>query len=111
MNKKLKKSDMPVPFERLKTIRQQIISLLDGNILTAKDISADIRISEKEVYEHLEHIQKTVNKAEHRFTIQASVCRQCGFTFRKRDKLRKPGKCPVCRSEIIQEPLFGITRP
>jgi transcriptional regulator len=107
----LKKKSIPIPSERRKTIRQQIISLLDGNTLTAKDISADIRISEKEVFEHLEHIRKTVNKAEHRFSMQASVCRKCGFTFRKRDKLRKPGKCPVCRSEIIQEPLFSITRP
>ena len=107
----MKKKDISVPSERRKTIRQQIISLLDGNALTAKDISADIRISEKEVYEHLEHIRKTVNKAEHRFSIQAPVCRKCGFTFRKRDKLRKPGKCPVCRSEIIQEPLFSVAGP
>jgi transcriptional regulator len=107
----LRKQEISIPFERQKTIRQQIISLLDGNALTAKDISGDIRISEKEVYEHLEHIQKTVNKAEHRFSIQPAVCRKCGFTFRKRDRLRKPGKCPVCRSETIQEPLFSITGP
>ena len=107
----MKEKDAPVPFERRKTIRQQIIALLDGNTLTAKDISADVRISEKEVYEHLEHIRKTVNKAEHRFIIQSPVCRKCGFAFRKRDKLRKPGRCPVCRSEIIDEPLFRITRP
>jgi transcriptional regulator len=107
----LKKKDIAIPLERRKTIRQQIISLLDGNTLTAKDISADIRISEKEVYEHLEHIRKTVNKAEQRFSIQAAVCRKCGFSFRKRDKLTKPGKCPVCRSEIIQEPLFSIASP
>jgi len=107
----LKKKEISIPFERQKTIRQQILSLLDGNTLTAKDISADIRISEKEVYEHLEHIRKSINNSEHRFSIQAAVCRKCGFTFRKRDKLTKPGKCPVCRSETIQEPLFSITGP
>jgi len=104
----MKTKEASIPSERQKTIRQQIISLLKGNTLTAKDISADIRISEKEVYEHLEHIRRTVNKAEYRFSVQAAECKKCGFIFRKRDKLTKPGKCPVCRGESIQEPLFSI---
>jgi predicted Zn-ribbon and HTH transcriptional regulator len=106
---KKKKSKEPfIPVERRETIRQKIISLLEGKTLSAKDISADIRISEKEVYEHLEHIQRTINKGEHDFIIIPAECKKCGFVFRKRDKLKKPGKCPVCRSELIQEPFFSV---
>ncbi len=106
---KKKKSKEPfIPVERRETIRQKIISLLEGKTLSAKDISADIRISEKEVYEHLEHIQRTINKGEHDFIIIPAECKKCSFVFRKRDRLKKPGKCPVCRSELIREPFFSV---
>jgi len=106
-----KKSKEPfIPVERHKTIRQKIISVLEGQTLSAKDISADVRISEKEIYEHLEHIRRTLNKSEHIFILAPAVCKKCGFVFRKRDRLKKPGKCPVCRSELIQEPLFSIRK-
>lgn len=106
-----RKSKEPfVPVERQETIRQQIISLLEGNALSAKDISTDIRVSEKEAYEHLEHIQRTINKTKHNFVIMPAVCKKCGFIFRKRERLKKPGRCPVCRGELIQEPLFSVRK-
>jgi predicted Zn-ribbon and HTH transcriptional regulator len=103
MKKKIKEPAIPVA--RQETVRQKIMSLLQGNTFSAKDISSEVGISEREVYEHLEHIQRTVHKY---FVVTASVCRKCGFVFRKRERLKKPGRCPVCRSELIQEPVFSI---
>lgn len=97
----------PVPAERYDTVRQEIISALTGQTLSAKEISPMVKASEKEVYSHLEHIQKTIKK-EHALIITPAECRKCGFVFIKRDRLRKPGKCPKCRSESIQQPLFSI---
>jgi hypothetical protein len=108
--KKKKCKEPFVPVERQETIRQKIISVLEGKTLSAKDISADVRVSEKEIYEHLEHIQMTTNKSKHNFIVTPAACKKCGFIFRKRDKLKKPGKCPVCRGELIQEPLFSIKK-
>jgi hypothetical protein len=99
-----------VPVERHGTIRQEIVSLLEGNTLSAKEISVDIGVSEKEVYEHLEHIQRTVNKREHNLIVTPAVCKKCGFVFRKRERLNKPSKCPVCRNEIIGEPFFSVKK-
>lgn len=106
MKDKSKKSFVPV--ERQETVRQNIISVIKGRTLSVREISAEVKASEKEVYSHLEHIQKTVNKKEHNFMVTPAECRKCGFVFRKRDRLKKPGKCPVCNSELIQEPLFSI---
>jgi predicted Zn-ribbon and HTH transcriptional regulator len=104
-----KKSKKPaIPKERQETIRQQIHSILGGQALSAKEISAHISVSEKEVYEHLDHIQKTVNKSGFTLIITPAECRKCGFVFRKREKMKKPGKCPICRGESIKEPLFSI---
>ena len=50
----------PVPAERYDTVRQEIISALTGQTLSAKEISPMVKASEKEVYSHLEHIQKTI---------------------------------------------------
>jgi predicted Zn-ribbon and HTH transcriptional regulator len=99
-----------IPVERNETIRQEIISLLEGNILSAREISAHVGVSQKEVYEHLEHIQRTINKGERNLLVTPAVCKKCGFIFRKRERLRKPGKCPVCRNEVIGEPLFSVRK-
>jgi predicted Zn-ribbon and HTH transcriptional regulator len=101
----LKPSILP---ERQETVRQKIITLLEGQTLSAKEISPSAHASEKEVYEHLEHIQKTTNKKELRLVITPAECRKCGFVFRKRERLKKPGKCPACHGELIKEPLFSI---
>jgi len=99
-----------IPAERQETIRQKIISLLGGQALSAKEISADAGVSEGEVYEHLEHIQRSFNKREHNLIITPAQCKKCGFVFRKRERLTKPGKCPICKSESIQQPLFSIRK-
>jgi predicted Zn-ribbon and HTH transcriptional regulator len=108
MKRKLREPYIPVA--RRETIRQRIMSFLECNTLSAKDISVDAGISEKEVYEHLEHIQKTLNKSNHVFAVMPAVCKKCNFVFRKRDKLKKPGRCPVCHGELIREPRFSISK-
>lgn len=99
-----------IPVERHGTIRQEIVSLLVGKTLSAREISANIGVSEKDVYEHLEHIQRTINKREHNLIVTPAVCKKCGFVFRKRERLKKPSKCPVCRNEIIGEPFFSVRK-
>lgn len=99
-----------VPIERRETIRQEITDVLKDSVLSAKDISGSVGIPVKEVYEHLAHIQKTVCKGEHHLDVIPAECKKCGFVFKKRERLKKPGKCPVCRSESIEEPLFSIRK-
>lgn len=107
MNKRAKQP--PVPSERRETVRQEIMDVLKGQTLTAKDISALVRIPEKSVYEHLEHIQKSMARSEHPLAVVPAQCKKCGFTFKKRERLKKPGRCPACKGEAIEEPLFSIT--
>ena len=45
----------------MKTIRQQIIELLVEQEMSAREISQTVRIREKEVYEHLFHVARSVN--------------------------------------------------
>lgn len=94
------------------TARQKIIDAVKGMMLTARDISKVVGLKEKEVLEHLPHVAKTVNSSKEallaRFVVQPSECVSCGFVFKKRERLKTPSRCPVCRSEEITEMRFGI---
>ena len=97
-----------IPEERRETVRRQIMSILAAGTVSAKDLSSEVRIPEKEVYEHLDHIRKTMSKRDHQLAVTPAECAKCGFAFSKRERLKKPGKCPVCKGELIREPLFSL---
>jgi len=99
----------PVPAEKSETIRRQIITLLREGDITAKEISMAVGIREKDVFQHLEHIQQTFRHEKEQLAVRPAVCKGCGFVFRKRMRLTKPGKCPVCRGSSIEEPGFSIS--
>jgi predicted Zn-ribbon and HTH transcriptional regulator len=98
----------PMPVEMHDTVRREIIAVLEQRKRSAKDLSSEVRISEKEVYSHLEHIRKTMGATGRHLTVTSAECKKCGFVFSKRERLKKPGKCPVCRGESIYEPLFSV---
>jgi len=85
------------------TIREEIIELLTTGEWSARDISQATHIPEKEVYAHLEHVKKSLKGT---FRINPPQCLNCGFTFTKRRTVRPPSRCPLCKSEHIQEPAF-----
>ncbi len=105
---KAKVKEPLVPVERFDTIRHRIVSLLSAHPSTARQMSAELRIPEKEIYDHLEHIRKTTHAGIYRLVVQPARCEKCGFTFRKRERLKGPGRCPICRSELIADPLFAV---
>ncbi|MEE9614701.1 MAG: transcriptional regulator [Thermodesulfobacteriota bacterium] len=98
----------PTPPERHETIRREITSLIEDGPLSAKDISGLVGVREKEVYDHLEHIRKA-RKLFSIFRHTPAECVKCGFVFKKRERLKPPGRCPMCRGEAIEPPLFSIT--
>ena len=95
-----------IPQERDETIRKEIIGLLKIDSLPIGALSREIRQSEKEIFEHLKQIQKSMN-----LRMTPAECGSCGYVFEKRERLKKPGKCPKCRSTFIEEPLFSIDEP
>ena len=105
---KMKPKPPTLPVAQRSTIRRQIRDLIADRPLSARDISGAAGIPEKEVYPHLEHLQRTLHQERQRLVVSPAVCKKCGFVFKKRQKLTKPGKCPMCRSETLAEPQFEI---
>lgn len=92
-----------------RTPRQRIFDLLVGRMMTARQLAAVIKISERQVEDHLTHIVKSVERdRSRRFTIEPSACLDCEFTFKDRARVTRPSHCPKCRSENISMPRYGI---
>ena len=90
------------------TIRQQIIILLEAETGDARMISQRLRLSEKEVYNHIPHIRKTVASMGKLLIVTPARCINCGYEFETRKKISKPGRCPKCKKERIEPPGFRI---
>lgn len=97
-----------VPAERTDTVRQSIVAVLRRDSVTAMDISEEVGIPVKDVYSHLEHIRHSLQREGRHLTVVPARCRSCDFVFAKRDRLKRPGRCPVCRGESISQPRYRI---
>ena len=90
------------------TVRQRIAEVLRGRELTAREISRAASVEEREVAEHLRHLEHTLQKDGERLRMLAPHCVQCGFTFTDRHRHARPSRCPECKSERISPPRFSI---
>jgi transcriptional regulator len=90
------------------TTRQKIITLLTGDAQTALGLSQTLKIREKEVYDHLSHIRRSLVAQQKRLRIEPAQCLECGYVFQDRSRLTKPGKCPRCRGTHIQDPRYRV---
>ena len=96
-----------LPLEQ--TPRQRIIELITGTRLASHQLAQMLGIPERQVEEHLSHVVKSVARdPSRRFILEPSCCPDCGFLFRDRTRLTRPGRCPKCRGEAITAPRYGI---
>jgi predicted Zn-ribbon and HTH transcriptional regulator len=94
------------------TPRQRIVELLTGSRRSSYQLAQLLGIPERQVEDHLAHVVKTIARDRHkRFVLEPSACQDCGFVFRERRRLTRPGRCPCCRSEGITAPRYGIDAP
>ena len=86
------------------TIRQKIISLLSAAEMSAREISGEVGISEKEVYAHLAHIARSVAAQDKNIVITPANCLACEFVFEDLRRFTRPGRCPQCKKSHLQSP-------
>lgn len=91
--------------EKPQTLRKEIARALEEGPMDLREISQLFRIREKEALEHLQHIARSF-----RLKMDPPICQRCGFTFKKRERLNTPSRCPLCKSESISPPRYQILR-
>jgi predicted Zn-ribbon and HTH transcriptional regulator len=92
----------------METVRRQIIVLLSQKEMSAMDLSQDLGIREKEVYEHLPHIERSLAAQGKELVIRPSLCLKCGYVFKDRKRFTRPGRCPQCKGTHLQRPTYEI---
>ena len=93
----------------METIRQQMIVLLTEREMSARELSQAMGILEKEVYEHLPHIARSVAVQNQKLIIRPVRCLACGYVFRDRKRFTRPGRCPRCKKSHLSEPRYQIS--
>jgi len=94
--------------ESSQTVRKQMISLLYEEELTSLDISKLVHNPEKDVADHLFHINRCLGGKGKKLKIEPYSCMSCGYQFKKRDRLDRPGRCPKCKSGHIRLASYRI---
>lgn len=87
--------------------RKGLIGLLREHPVSLHQLAVLLDSGERDVEADLEHLMRSLRHSEWRTVVTPARCRKCGFRFQAR-KLRKPGKCPVCKSTWISEPMIGV---
>ncbi|MCC6897661.1 MAG: transcriptional regulator [Polyangiaceae bacterium] len=96
------------PAERGETVRASIAAALRSGALSAREISEQVRIAEREVGDHLAHLEKSLRAQSERLVIEPAACLTCGFVFEARLRHGRPSRCPECKGERLSVPRFRI---
>lgn len=74
-------------------------ALRSGEWLTSKELSQRAQLSEKELPQVLEKVQRSLRGES--MERESPRCLACGFQFDERQRFRRPSRCPECKSERI----------
>jgi transcriptional regulator len=88
-------------------MRKGLVNLLLNRPMAVTEIARALDRSPSDVEDDLEHLFKSLKHMDFTAFVTPAICRKCGFEFGT-DKLRKPSRCPECRSTWLTEPVVGI---
>ncbi len=102
----------------METLRQRILQVLEEarEPLTVDEIGALLRIPAKDrkrLYDEIAHLARTVERKSGgtmRIMYEPPRCANCGYVFKDLKRIRKPSRCPKCKSERILPPRFILLR-
>lgn len=89
------------------TTRQQIATHLRNNPAPPSALATEFAIPSSEVLSHVEHLAQSLQSADEQLLAAPPECCDCGFSAFD-DIINCPSRCPECKSESVDEPVFTI---
>ena len=89
------------------TARQRIAEVLRESEATASELAAQVDVPVPIVYDHVSHVAQSLSATDEELLVAPPTCRRCGFDGFD-DPANQPSRCPECRSEDVEEPVFTI---
>jgi predicted Zn-ribbon and HTH transcriptional regulator len=91
------------------TVRQRMLALLGEKEMTARELSQTLGIREREVFDHLTHVARSVAAQGGRLTVLPVRCLSCGYVFEERKRFTRPSRCPRCKKSHIETPVYHLS--
>ncbi|UPM42005.1 transcriptional regulator [Halocatena salina] len=89
------------------TTRQQIATHIRNSPSPPGVLATEFAIPSSEVLSHVEHLARSLQSTDEQLLAAPPECRECGFSEFD-DIINRPSRCPNCKSESIDEPVFMI---
>lgn len=89
------------------TTRERIADLLRADTATASDLAVEFGITASSARNHVRHVARSLDNADEQLLAIPPECRDCGFDAFD-DRVNHPSRCPDCKSEAIEEPVFTV---
>ncbi|WP_247008096.1 transcriptional regulator [Halorientalis litorea] len=89
------------------TTRQRVADRLRTEAMAAGAIAREFEVETSTAVSHVEHIARSLEHTDEELLVAPPTCRDCGFDDFD-DLLNRPGRCPECKSESVEEPAFRI---
>ncbi len=96
------------PVERRETPRQALERHLARDAFTPRELAGLLGLPERDVVDHLEHLERSLRRSGRRLLVEPARCRACGYVFERRRRLGRPSGCPDCRKRRIEPPRYRI---
>jgi len=93
--------------EASRTTRERITDRLREESLPAGTLAREFDVRTATVLEHIEHIARSLEGTDEELLVAPPECRECGFTDFD-DLVNRPSRCPECKSEGVEEPVFRV---
>lgn len=89
------------------TTRELIADHLRADAATASDLAAEFGITSEAARDHVRHVARSLDRGGEQLLAIPPECRDCGFDAFD-DRVNLPSRCPDCKSEAIEEPVFTV---
>lgn len=96
------------PPEHSQTVREALCVALRRGPLTIRELSVALAAKEKDLIDHLAHVERSLEHSGERLLVEPSRCLSCGYEFDGRTRLTRPSRCPACKASRISHPRFSI---
>jgi predicted Zn-ribbon and HTH transcriptional regulator len=90
------------------TLRQDLVDLLARAPMDLRELAEALGVRETEAAQHLEHAARSLKARGRALKTTPAYCRDCVYTFRKRTRFTRPGRCPRCKSNRIQGAIYAL---
>ncbi len=90
-----------------RTTREHIADRIREEPLSPSALATELGLRTEAVLSHLEHVAQSLEGGGESVLVAPPSCRECGFDGFD-DLINRPSRCPECKSEAIDEPVFTV---